>query len=181
VPTLFVNGAEGNVGPLYSVGNDFDHPQLLAYNELLGDKILEMRESIENSTDVVYLSLTSTIIDTPRRADLGWLDELAKYSRVTEGGMNMVRVPVYSLVITNSTVVWAAPLELFCEIALNVRKASPYHNTFYFGLTNGSLLYMPTRRAFAEKVYEVDVSVFTPRAEKDLTSGVIQHLQSLPR
>ena len=180
-PLLFINGAEGNIGPLYSVGDDFEHPQLQAYNKLLGEKILEVNESIKNTSNTVRLSLASTIIDTPRREDLGWIEELQQYSSTTDSGMKMVRVPIRSLVINDDTVIWSAPLELFCEIAMNARQASPFRNTFYFGLTNGSLLYMPTSRAFAERGYEVGVSVFTPRAEKDISYGVIQHLQSLPQ
>ncbi|MEQ1840810.1 MAG: hypothetical protein ABL994_10395, partial [Verrucomicrobiales bacterium] len=87
-------------------------------------------------------------------------------------GNPLVRVPVYSLTINNDTVIWAAPLELFSEIALNVRAASPFKNTLYFGLTNGSLLYMPTKAAFAEGGYEPSVSVFTDQAEADFTAGV---------
>jgi len=179
-PMLFVNGAEGNVGPLYNVGADFKHPHWDAYNKLLGDKILELNESIKPTTDV-HFSLGKTVIETPRQAGLGWLDELADYAGVSDDGTALVRIPVWSLVINHRTVIWAAPLELFSEMAIAVRRASPFCNTLYFGLTNGSLLYMPTTQAFTELGYEVGVSPYTARAERDLTSGVIQHLQQLPR
>ena len=69
----------------------------------------------------------------------------------------------------------------FSEIAINIREASPYSKTFYFGLTNGSLLYLPTRVAFAEGGYEPNVSPFSEQAEADFTSGVIRYLQELGR
>ncbi|HID22509.1 MAG TPA: hypothetical protein EYP14_08920 [Planctomycetaceae bacterium] len=75
--------------------------------------------------------------------------------------------------------IWAAPLELFSEIALRVREASPFAHTFYFGLTNGSLLYLPTKAAFAEGGYEPAVSPFTDRAESDFTTGVVRFLRKL--
>jgi neutral ceramidase len=180
-PLLFVNGAEGNVGPLYNVGADFKHAHWDTYNKLLGDRILALNKSIKSTTDQVHFSLGNTVIETPRKAGLGWLDELSDYSSVSDDGTPLVRIPVWSLVINNSTVIWAAPLELFSEMAIAVRSASPFSNTFYFGLTNGSLLYMPTTKAFTELGYEVGVSPYTVSAERDLTSGVIQHLRKLRR
>jgi len=90
---------------------------------------------------------------------------------VSPTGVALVRVPVYSLTINRDTVIWAAPLELFSEIALNVRDASPFTNTFYFGLTNGSLLYLTTKAAFAEGGYEPSVSLFTDQTEADFREG----------
>ena len=178
-PMLFVNGAEGNIGPRYSIGSDFNHPHWDAYNKLLGDRILGVNESIHTTSDQIRLAIGKAVVETPRRSGLGWLDELSEYSHTTETGTNMVRIPIYSLSINNDTVVWAAPLELFCEVAINIRNQSPYANTFYFGLTNGSLLYMPTKRAFAEAGYEVGTSPFTEKAENDLTQTVIQHIKTL--
>jgi hypothetical protein len=55
----------------------------------------------------------------------------------------------------------------------------PFAHTFYFGLCNGTLLYLPTRKAFAEGGYEPSVSPFTAEAEDDLTTGVIRYIQGL--
>ncbi len=178
-PMLFINGAEGNVAPLYSVGSNINDPRLKEYDTLLGDRILETNASIAETTSDVSFSLGSTVIETPRKVGLGWIDALANYASVSAEGINQVRVPVYSLTINDDTVVWAAPLELFSEIALNIRAASPFANTFYFGLTNGSLLYMPTKVAFAEGGYEPNVSPFTDQAEADFTAGVSAHLKAL--
>jgi hypothetical protein len=89
-------------------------------------------------------------------------------------------VPVRLLRI-NDTVIWAAPVELFCEIAIAVRGQSPFAHTFYFGYTNGWIGYLPTASAFAEGGYEPRTSVFTPQAEAAVTEGVIAAIQGLPR
>ncbi|NOX56442.1 MAG: hypothetical protein GXP27_18750 [Planctomycetes bacterium] len=162
-PMLFINGAEGNVAPRYSVGSNINDPRLKEYDHLLGDPILAANVSIAKTTAEVSLSLGKTVIETPRRPGLGWPKVLAEYASVADSGSPQVRVPVYSLVINRDTVIWAAPLELFSEIALKIRAASPIANTFYFGLTNGSLLYLPTKAAFAEGGYEPAVSPFTDR------------------
>ncbi len=178
VPMLFVNGAEGNIGPLYSIGNDFEHPHWDAYNKLLGDKIIRLSESVQKATSDVQIVAGQTIIETPRKPGLGWLKELSDYSHVNDDGVAMIRVPVYSLSINDRAVIWGAPLELFCEMAIKVRAQSPFEQTFFFGLTNGSLLYMPTEKAISEAGYEVRTSPFTKQAESDLTTGVLRHLRS---
>ncbi len=123
-PLLFVNGAEGNVAPLYSVGSNIHDPRLKEYETLLGDAIVAANASMTATTADVSLALGKTVVETPRRAGLGWTDRLADYASVSDDGTPQVRVPVYSLTINRDTVIWAAPLELFCEIAMNVRDAS---------------------------------------------------------
>jgi hypothetical protein len=180
-PLLFINGAEGDVAPLYSVGTDFNHPRLRECETILRDGIITVNESITDTTADVAFSIGKTVVETPRRAGLEWPDSLAEYASVSERGVAQVRVPVYSLTINNDTVLWAAPLELFSQIAINVRNASPFAHTFYFGLTNGSLLYLPTKAAFGEGGYEPNVSPFTDQAEADFTTGVVRHLRELGR
>ncbi|MGI6417077.1 MAG: neutral/alkaline non-lysosomal ceramidase N-terminal domain-containing protein [Thermoguttaceae bacterium] len=179
VPLLFINGAEGNAAPLHSVGNNLQDPRLKEYDTLLGKRIVAANAAIANTTTAVKLRVGKTVIETPRKAGLGWVDALANYSSIAADGTPQVCVPVYSLTINGDTVIWAAPLELFSEVALNIRKASPFAHTFYFGLTNGSLLYLPTKAAFAEGGYEPNVSPFTDRAEADFTVGVTQYLGQL--
>jgi hypothetical protein len=111
---------------------------------------------------------------------MGWPEELGAYSRVSSAGSPLVRIPVRFLRL-NDTVVWAAPVELFCEIAMRVRAESPFTSTFYFGYTNGWLGYLPTGKAFQEGGYEPNTSPFTEQVERDLTEGVISFLDGLLR
>jgi hypothetical protein len=48
------------------------------------------------------------------------------------------------------------PGELFTEIGLGIRAASPFKRTYIVGLANGCIGYVPTRRAIAQGGYEVD-------------------------
>ncbi len=179
VPMLFINGAEGNVAPRYSVGGAIESPLLERYKSLLGDAILNALDQEQEATDNVKLQLSKIEVLTPRKEGLGWLDELQDYSAISDDGQQLVKLPVWSLVINDSTLIWSAPLELFSEYALAVRASSPYANTFYFGLTNGSMLYLPTAAAFAEGGYEPNVSVFTPSAEAAFIETVQQHTKRL--
>ena len=103
------------------------------------------------ATDDVTMWAGEQAIDTPRKEGLAWPEELARYA--AEGGRPMVRLPVRFLRI-NDTLIWSAPVEMFCEIAMAVRNQSPFAHTFYFGYTNGWLGYLPTAEGFAEGGYE---------------------------
>jgi hypothetical protein len=173
-PMLFINGAEGNVAPIYSTQLNFSESHIDEFKTLLGDKILDANQNIKDTSSDITLWTGKTFVETLKRSDFGWVDNLKDYLRVN--GQELVRIPVYFLRINLDTIIWGAPLELFCEVALNVRESSPYQNTFYFGLTNGTLLYLPTKEAFAEGGYEPSVSPFTENAEEDLTKAVIKYI-----
>jgi len=165
-PVLFVNGAAGNLAPIYSVYADAKSGHLTQFNVLLGDPILAAVRAMGPATADVALSAAEHTVPTPNREGLDWPEDLPQYR---------ARVPVRFLRI-NDTVIWAAPVELFCEIAIAVRNRSPFSHTFYFGYTNGWLAYLPTASAFAEGGYEPRTSVFTDRAETDLTRAVTAFL-----
>jgi neutral ceramidase len=53
-------------------------------------------------------------------------------------------------------VVWVSlPGEIFVELGLAIKKASPFYYTFIAELANGSIGYIPNREAYAQGNYEV--------------------------
>ncbi|MEZ5355323.1 MAG: neutral/alkaline non-lysosomal ceramidase N-terminal domain-containing protein [Bryobacteraceae bacterium] len=178
---LFVNGAAGNIAPIYTVYPDFRSAHINEFKVLLGDRILEALYALPAATADVRLRTAEKIVETPRKATLGWTDDLSAYTRKTPDGRgNLVKLPVRFLSINSETMLWAAPLEMFCEIAIGVREQSPFRNTFYFGYTNGWLGYLPTKKAFGEGGYEPTTSPFTREAEQHLTEAVTAALQGWP-
>jgi neutral ceramidase len=175
-PVLYVNGAAGNIAPIYSVYADSRSGHLSQFRVLLGDRILAALRAMEPGTADVTISSNEKLVDTPRKEGLIWPEELSSYS--AEAGRPMVRLPVRFLRI-NDTVIWAAGVELFCEIALAARRESPFAHTFYFGYTNGWFGYLPTAAAFAEGGYEPRTSPFTPQAEADLLKSVIAQVHGM--
>jgi hypothetical protein len=167
---LFINGAAGDMAPIYSVQPDFRAAHITEFNVLLGDRILAAVKTLTPAGDV-RLRPGAAVVETPRRAGFGWDESLGDYLR--PGGENgMVRLPVRFLQVTRDTILWAAPVELFSEIAVQIRNRSPFRNTFYYGYANGWLGYLTTRRAFAEGGYEPRTSPFTDSVEADFT-GVV--------
>lgn len=176
-PLLFLNGAAGDLAPIYSVYPTPEQGHLGQFRVLLGDKILEANQKIINEPGEVKLTSGSLIIETPRKPGLGWPADMSAYTRAGNTGINLIRLPVRFLRINNNIAIWSAPLELFCEISNEIRERSPYPYTFYVGYGNGWLGYLPTASAWKYGGYEVEVVCpYTPAAAKDLTEGVLGYL-----
>ncbi|HOP77867.1 MAG TPA: hypothetical protein PLD05_10265, partial [Thermogutta sp.] len=47
------------------------------------------------------------------------------------------------------------PGEVFADLGLSIKAASPFRQTFVVGLANGLVGYIPNRSAYAEGQYEV--------------------------
>jgi hypothetical protein len=176
-PLLFINGAAGNLAPIYSVYPNPKAGHLMQFRVLLGDRILEANKRISSTTNQVTLSAGALTVETPRKAGLDWPSDLANYTRTTTTGTKMVLLPVRFLKINDEVAIWSAPLELFVEVANEVRDRSPFPYTFYFGYTNGNLRYLVTESAYEQGGYEPNASPFTPSAAKELTESVVNYLQ----
>ncbi|HJZ97427.1 MAG TPA: DUF1549 and DUF1553 domain-containing protein, partial [Candidatus Solibacter sp.] len=141
------------------------------FRVLLGDRILEAEKQLGKAADDITLRVDELNVDTPLKAGLEWPAELSGY-----GSSGKVKLPIRVLRI-GDTMIWSAPVELFSEIAMDVRSHSPYAHTFYFGYTNGWFGYLPTAKAFTEGGYEPQTSPFTPAAEADVTRAMTTFFQ----
>jgi len=175
---LYVNGAAGNIAPIYSVYANARSGHLPEFRVLLGNRVLATLESLGPGTGDVSIHHVERIVETPRKEQLEWPDELRAYAGTGERAL--VRLPI-RFVRINDALIWSAPVELFCEIAIDVRERSPFSHTLYFGYTNGWLGYLPTARGFEEGGYEPRTSPFTPRVEADLTQAVTSVIHGLRR
>lgn len=177
-PVLFINGAAGDLAPIYSVYPTPRAGHLGQFRVLLGDRIIEANKKLVAGTSEVKIESGSLTVETPRKPQLGWPDELASYNRTARDGTHYVRMPVRFLKINNDIGIWSAPIELFCEISNDIRDRSPFEFTFYYGYTNGWLGYMPTKEEWPFGGYEVErVSPFTPQAGDDLKQSVLGYFE----
>ena len=166
---LFINGAAGNAAPIYSVYPTPSAGHLSEFRVLLGDRILEANRQLTKGSADVTLRLDELTVETALKPGLEWPPELARYSRIEDSGRVLVRLPVRVLRM-NDAVIWSAPVELFSEIAIEVRSPfalSPHVSTSATP-TAGSAT-CPPHEAFAEGGYEPQTSPFTGAAEADLT------------
>ena len=174
---LYVNGAAGNLAPIYSVYADASSGHLSQFRVLLGDRVIAAARAMPPGTARVAIRQAQEIIETPRGNDLSWPDELAAYATTDR---QRIKLPLRFLAI-DDTVIWSAPVELFCEIAMSIRERSRFKQTFYFGYTNGWFGYLPTAKGFEEGGYEPKTSPFTAQAESDLATSVLAFLERFRR
>jgi neutral ceramidase len=176
-PMLYVNGAAGNLAPIYTVQENFRAAHITEFNVLLGDRILAANRGLAPAVAQVAINEGQGFVETPRRKGFGWDDSLGNYLQPDKGESGTIRFPIRFAVINGDLAIWSAPVELFCEISLHVRSRSPYPHTFYFGYANGWLGYLPTRQAFSEGGYETQTNPFTDRVADDITKTALTWLQ----
>tara|TARA_R110002124_G_scaffold55708_6_gene157826 strand:+ start:39097 stop:40380 length:1284 start_codon:yes stop_codon:yes gene_type:complete len=177
-PMLFINGAAGNLAPIYSVYPDARSGRMNMLRRLLGDKILMASKEILNYEDQISFSASEMDFLTPMKEGLKWPEALNEYIVDEKGTAKTIQVPVRFLNINDKIGIWASPLELFCEISNEVRERSPFPYTFYYGYTNGWLGYMLTEEEWEYKGYEPTVSPFVPNAGTRFGETVLSYLES---
>lgn len=171
-PMLYVNGAAGNIAPIYSVYPDHRAAHLGEFRVLLGDRILQANAKLPPSSTSATMQLDEEWVEIPRKAGLGWTEDLGAYLKNDA----LIRLPVRYWRIGKNAVVWAAPVELFCEIALDVRARSKFAHTWFFGYANGWMGYLPTKAAYAEGGYEPSVAPFSEEGEALLKKSVLSRV-----
>jgi hypothetical protein len=73
------------------------------------------------------------------------------------------------------------PGEIFVELGTAIKKASPFRHTIVVELANGSISYVPNRKAFGEGAYEVISARCAPGCGEILADTAIRLLASLKR
>ncbi len=172
---LFINGAAGNIAPIYSTQPGPD--RLGTFEPLLGDRILEANARMTSSSAEVTFQTGKAIVETPRRKGLNWPTDMGDYTGKNSAGLEVVKLPIRFLTINHDIMIWSAPLELFCEVSNEVRNRSPFPYTFYYGYTNGWLGYLMTDEEIPLGGYEITVTPFEPGAAKDLINAVLGYIE----
>ena len=99
-PMLYINGAAGNVGPIY-----YFHPNPRAghmgqFRVLVGNRILETSARIRMADSPEPRLWSARIaVETPKNQKTAWPSDLADYFRKTDGENGLVRIPVRFLKI----------------------------------------------------------------------------------
>jgi hypothetical protein len=77
-------------------------------------------------------------------------------------------------------VAWVAlPGEIFVELGLDLKKRSPFKHTIIVELANGSVGYVPTKRAFAEGNYEPVSARCAPGSGEMIADAAVRILNEL--
>ena len=77
------------------------------------------------------------------------------------------------------TAIVCLPCEIFVELGLGIKQASPFRNTIVISICNDRPSYVPTRKAFAEGSYEVVNSRVQSGGGEMLVEAALQLLREL--
>jgi hypothetical protein len=81
--------------------------------------------------------------------------------------------------LNHETAIVTLPSEIFVEIGLAIKAASPFKTTLVIELANDDIAYIPTKQAFAEGSYEITNSRIEPGTGEKLVEAAISLLKEL--
>ncbi|MHB8520883.1 MAG: neutral/alkaline non-lysosomal ceramidase N-terminal domain-containing protein [Limisphaerales bacterium] len=97
--------------------------------------------------------------------------------QLRKGATALLEVQVFRL--GPDTAIVGLPGEVFVELGLAIKQASPFENTFVVELSNDDIAYVPTRKAFAEGSYEIVNSRVQPGGGEMLVDAAVRLLREL--
>jgi neutral ceramidase len=112
---------------------------------------------------------------------LPFLDEVKAYSIVALQSYEEPTLPleVQAFRISDDVAIVTLPSEIFVELGLAIKAASPFETTLVIELANDSLGYIPTKKAFAEGSYETVNSRVEPGVGEMLVEAAVKLLKQL--
>ncbi len=92
---------------------------------------------------------------------------------------NPLQLEVQAFRLDRETAIVTLPSEIFVEIGLAIKAASPFETTLVVELANDDVAYIPTKQAFAEGSYEITNSRVQPGTGEKLVEAAIGLLKEL--
>lgn len=81
--------------------------------------------------------------------------------------------------LDNDTAIVGLPCEIFVDLGLAIKRASPFKRTFVISICNDRPSYVPTKKAFTEGSYEVTNARVKPGAGEMLVETAVELLKKL--
>jgi hypothetical protein len=83
--------------------------------------------------------------------------------------------------LSHDTAIVTLPGEVFVELGLAIKRASPFHTTLVVELANDTPAYIPTQKAFGEGSYEIVNSRVAPGGGELMSEAAVRLLKDLAR
>ncbi|MFH1476708.1 MAG: neutral/alkaline non-lysosomal ceramidase N-terminal domain-containing protein [Verrucomicrobiota bacterium] len=197
---LFINGAQGSVD--IDGLKDRDWAGRDRVGQALADAVARTAQNIQPSAHV-KLRAASTHYTVPARKisakELAWADEILKqtggavkavadgvgddykanlYRRLSKVQHQAIPLEQIGIAIDNCVFI-SFPGELFTEIGMQIKAASPFGHTYIIGLANGYMGYVPTRAAISQGGYEPDTRATDDAAAEQIAAHSLELLRRL--
>jgi len=187
VPSLFLCGAAGDINPIYSVKEE-------VFGQKLGSEI------VRGLAELQFIAKPALSLETREFPMAGrenpqlqeaeitrnWPAQLEHYKK-SFADMKQRAQANYPYFITGIRIgddfaIVTNANELFCGIAMSIKKQSPFKYTMTVQQTNGAHGYVPTAKAFEGGSYETwfgEHSYLTPRAGEIIEKESLEILKRL--
>ena len=113
--------------------------------------------------------------------ELPFLEQVkaSKIMAIELRGGETMSLEVQAFRLGDETAIVTLPGEVFVELGLAIKAASPFNTTLVMELANDALGYIPTQKAFVEGSYETVNSVVQPGSGEKLVEAAIGLLKEL--
>ena len=137
-----------------------------------------------NDENAKPLHKESAFLERRRRLKIRSLERLRRTEAIAptverEGWKLPVEVQVIG--IGNELAIVGLPGEVFVELGLAIKKASPFKTTLVIELTNSHIAYVPTRKAFSQGSYETINSRLAPGGGEMMVEAAISLLNEIKK
>ena len=162
-------GASANINPIYGPGNSFKEIEAVGFNVATEawKKLPEIK-----TYPVKTIQAKNTTLKFPGKMRTNNYLPQTSYESGPEVELRLTALKIGDLVLSGVSG------ELFTEIGMEVKKRSPYANTFIVTHCNGSNGYICTDSAYPVGGYEVGASWLMPGVEKPLTEKFMELIRS---
>ncbi len=179
-PCMYINGAEGNVGPRLSNGKTYADEFYLEENGLIAAADAERAYHTINDFKVPDLKVKTDFVELlyapiptleELEKELATMDpdnlyltektryaQLQKLKAIRESGEELPtgKKIVQTVLALDQLAMVPYPFEVFSDIGLALRARSPFADTILLGLTGGSYAYLPTKEQMPYGGYEIN-------------------------
>lgn len=112
---------------------------------------------------------------------LSFLEQVEAYKitdlQLRQGDILPIEVQLFRL--TNDAAIITLPGEVFVELGMAIKRASPFKTTIVVQLANDYPAYIPTKRAFVEGSYETINSRVKPGAGEQMVDAAIELMREV--
>jgi len=166
-------GASGNIDPWFRVAPDFKTtngwlPGPVLLGTFLGEEVAQVFEAIHGFATNAPIKTTLKVVDLPAKAPN---DAPPPANPTLPFTITVARMGDIAFVGLGG--------EVFNEIGLAIKSASPFHHTFILTHCNGAAGYVPTRACYPEGGYEVQSSPFAPGADEVILKEATRMLKQV--
>jgi len=185
--SVFVNGAQGTMDIDGLKDRDWQGMERVA--GALADAVMQTSAAIEVKPDTIVRGACAHYTLRARHissSEFKWAESIlagtnGKFNSIPDGVGDDYKAALFKrlhavqdiphqleqiCVVVDETAWLSFPGELFTEIGMRIKRASPFAHTFLIGLANGQIGYVPTRDAIRQGGYEPETMEIDESAEE---------------